>query len=272
MRNLIPFQFESSEVRAVVVDGSPLFGSRDVALALGYANPAEAYQTHCKSLKLLSYSELLELKWVNPNPRGEYVMPESDVYRLIVKSEKPEAERFEKWLFEEVLPSIRQTGSYSIPTTKPQTVKLTGEERGRLMLAREAYKTAKLFGFAENMAVLSAENFVRNTTGVGVLVSMGATHLLADPKGMTYTVTEIGKRLSPPKSAIATNLLFECAGLQTKEFGQWLPTDKADGLFEWLDTGKRHSNGTPVKQIKWFATVLTALDHFPARPQLKEAA
>ena len=56
-----PFKFETQSVRTVVLDGQPMFSARDVATALGYANPAEAYKDHCKSLKKLSYSELLEL-------------------------------------------------------------------------------------------------------------------------------------------------------------------------------------------------------------------
>lgn len=263
MSNLIPFQFEAREIRVIThEDGSLSLVAKDVADSLEYTRFDSNLLSHVPD----------EWKGTNPirTPGGIQEMltlTEQGLYFFLNRSDKPKALPFQKWLAGEVLPSIRKTGSYSIPNAKPQIIKPTGEERGRLMLAREAYKTAKLFGFAENMAVLSAENFVRNTTGVGVLVSMGAVHLLADPKGRTYTVTEIGKLLSPPKSAIATNLLFEAAGLQTKEFDQWLPTDKAQGLFEWLDTGKRHSNGTPVKQIKWFSTVLDAV-----KPQVREAA
>jgi len=253
---LIPFSFESHEVRAVVVDGSPLFGSRDVALVLGYANPAEAYKTHCKSLKLLSYSELLELNWANPNPRGEYVMPESDVYRLIVKSNKPEAERFEKWLFEEVLPTIRKTGSYSIPKSGETPKSTIRDERELQLLARDTMRTLKAFGIVGNAAVLSTDNYCRAIAGRSLLEPLGATHLLADQRGRTYTPTELGKMCNPPLSAVKFNLAIEQAGLQKRDMGEWMPTDKAAGLCEWLDTGKRHSNGTPVKQLKWFATVL----------------
>ncbi len=261
--NLIPFSFEAFQIRVVTHDdGSWSVVAKDVAEALEYGR--------FDSNLLLNVPE--EWKGTNPirTPGGEQEMltlTEQGLYFFLGRSDKPKALPFQKWIYGEVLPSIRRTGSYSIPTVTPQRVKPTNEERGRLMLAREAYKTAKLFGFAENMAVLSAENFVRNTTGHGVLVSMGATHLLADPKGRTYTVTEIGKLMTPPKSAIATNLLFEATGLQTKEFDHWLPTNKAQGLFEWLDTGKRHSNGTPVKQIKWFNAVLETV-----KPQMKVAA
>lgn len=250
MQNMIPFSFESREIRVVIIGEQPMFSARDVALALGYSNPSEAYSDHCKYLKLLSYSELLELNWVNPNPRGEYVIPESDVYRLIVKSNKPEAERFERWVFEDVLPSIRKTGEYS------QSINQTKLDIDRLALAREAYNTAKLFGFDGNMAVLSADNYVRNTTGVGVLANMGATHLIADPNGNVYTPTELGKLIKPTVSAIKFNLMLEAAGLQKRELDQWVPCDKAKGLYEWLDTNKKYVNGAPVKQMKWFKRVI----------------
>ena len=257
MSSLIPFSFESQSIRVVVLDGQPMFGARDIAVALCYANPSEAYNDHCKSLKKLSYSESLELGWENPNRQGEYVMPESDVYRLIVKSTKPEAERFEKWVFEEVLPSIRKTGGYSIPTTPAP--KLSREERYRLGVYRDAVKTARLIGFEGNMALLSADNYCRNTLGVSVLAGLGATHLLADERGRVYTPTELGKLLDPPLSAVKLNLALEAAGLQKKEMGGWLPCDDADGLFEWSDTGKKHSSGLPVKQLRWFRAVLERL-------------
>ena len=265
MQQLIPFQFEAFPVRVVVVDGHPMFSARDVARALAYANPSEAYNDHCKSLKKLSYSELLELDWEAPNRQGEYVIPQSDVLRLIVKSSKPEAERFEKWVFEEVLPSVLQTGSYALPAAKPQST--IRAERELQALARDTMRTLKAFGIVGNAAVLSTDNYCRTIAGRSLLEPLGATHLLADERGRTYTATEIGKMLNPPASAIRVGLLLEAAGLQKREMGAWLPTDTAQGYFEWLDTGKRHSNGTPVKQIKWFKSVLSSI-----QPSMQEAA
>lgn len=88
MNKLIPFQFESSLVRVVIVDGVPMLSARDVALVLGYTNPSKAYQDHCKSLKKLSYHELLEIGWDNPNPQGEYVINELDANRLKDRKDK----------------------------------------------------------------------------------------------------------------------------------------------------------------------------------------
>lgn len=118
MSNLVPFNFENRfEINTVIKDSAVHFHARAIASALNYANVSDAYQKHCKSLILFSYSELLGLNFQNPNPRGEYFILEPDVYRLIIKSNKPEAERFEKWLFEDVLPSIRKTGSYNASST-----------------------------------------------------------------------------------------------------------------------------------------------------------
>jgi hypothetical protein len=116
---------------------------------------------------------------------------------------------------------------------------------------------AKLCGFTSNQALLSADRCSREFTGRSALAAIGATHLLADARGRTYTPTDLGKMIDPPQSARKLNVTLEESGLQSKDVrGDWIPTSIAEGLFEWLDTGKRHSDGTPVKQLRWFDTVL----------------
>lgn len=96
---------EFGSVRIIRDDGRLLFCGIDVAAALGYSKPRNAVYAHCKgALKrgALTAGGMQELTFI----------PEGDVYRLIVHSRLPSAQRFEKWVFEEVLPSIRQTGGY----------------------------------------------------------------------------------------------------------------------------------------------------------------
>ena len=96
---------EFGSVRIIRDDGRLLFCRIDVAAALGYSKPRNAVYAHCKgALKrgALTAGGMQELTFI----------PEGDVYRLIVHSRLPTAQRFEKWVFEEVLPSIRQTGGY----------------------------------------------------------------------------------------------------------------------------------------------------------------
>jgi prophage antirepressor-like protein len=100
---------EFGSIRVIEEDGKYLFCGSDVAKALGYAKPRNAIHTHCKgALKRGSLTDggVQELTFI----------PEGDVYRLIVHSRLPGAERFEKWVFDEVLPTIRRSGGYMTPS------------------------------------------------------------------------------------------------------------------------------------------------------------
>ena len=96
---------EFGSIRVIEENGKYLFCGLDIATALGYAKPRNAISTHCRGA----------LKRGVPTTSGDQTMtfiPEGDVYRLIVHSRLPSAERFERWVFDEVLPSIRKHGAY----------------------------------------------------------------------------------------------------------------------------------------------------------------
>lgn len=116
--SLIPFDFENQTIRAYSDEQEKSwFVGRDIALALGYSRPHEAIQEHCKLPKLLKSGDLPLL---GIPPRGLLVIPESDVWRLILRSRLPKAQSVENWLMEEVLPTLRRTGAYTMPTaTRP---------------------------------------------------------------------------------------------------------------------------------------------------------
>ncbi len=104
--------FESEEfgsIRTIQDEkGKILFCGSDVAKALGYARPNDALKLHCKRGILQN-----TVHPQSPDKQIEMLfVPESDVYRLIIKSKLPQAEKFEAWVFEEVLPSIREHGGY----------------------------------------------------------------------------------------------------------------------------------------------------------------
>lgn len=100
--------FENAEfgsVRTVEIEGKPYFVANDVTKALGYSNSRDAVARHCKGV----------VKRDTPTTSGIQSMsyiPEGDLYRLITHSKLPSAERFESWVFDEVLPSIRKNGGY----------------------------------------------------------------------------------------------------------------------------------------------------------------
>ena len=101
---------EFGELRTVNVGDKIMFVASDVAKALGYSRPADAITAHCKGSvkhRLPTNGGMQELK----------IIPEGDVYRLIAHSKLPAAEKFESWVFDEVLPSIRKHGAYMTEDT-----------------------------------------------------------------------------------------------------------------------------------------------------------
>lgn len=139
---------EFGQVRIIRDDDTVLFCGADIARVLGYAKPRNAINTHCR----------YALKRGVPHPQApDKVMemlfiPEGDVYRLIIHSKLPAAERFEHWLFDEVLPSIRKYGAYITPAMRAKLSKNPSYIQELVdMLQREEYLNAKLMSqMAEN--------------------------------------------------------------------------------------------------------------------------
>ena len=98
------------EIRFVEVEGKPYAVAKDVAKALGYSDTDQAIRKHCKR----AISQPVK---TTGQVRNMKIIPEGDIYRLITRSKLPSAEKFETWVFDEVLPQIRKTGGY-IPLTK----------------------------------------------------------------------------------------------------------------------------------------------------------
>lgn len=108
---------EFGEIRTIEIDGKPYFVGTDVAKALGYNNPRDAVSRHCKGV----------VKRDTPTSSGIQSMSyinEGDLYRLIMKSKLPSAEKFESWVMDEVLPTIRKTGSYRKPLTTVEQIQV----------------------------------------------------------------------------------------------------------------------------------------------------
>lgn len=101
------FAFEADTVRAVELDGRAWFVGRDVAVALGYRDTVNALKQHCRGV-------VKRHPIIDALGRSQEVtlIGEGDVLRLVVRSKLPAAERFERWVFDEVLPQIGRTGRY----------------------------------------------------------------------------------------------------------------------------------------------------------------
>jgi Prophage antirepressor len=120
------------EIRIMEINGSPYWVGKDIADALGYANPRKALADHCKGVTkryILTEGGKQQMN----------IIPEGDVYRLITHSQLPAAEQFEKWVFDEVLPSIRKNGEYVTPQKAQQRL---GETNAAARIIRQTLKEA----------------------------------------------------------------------------------------------------------------------------------
>ena len=130
---------EFGQVRTVDIDGKTYFVANDVAKALGYSNPSKATNDHCKNAIK---------EWGNDSlgrPTEFKVIPEGDIYRLIIKSQLPSADKFERWIFDEVIPQIRQTGGYQ--------KKLSPQEMMRIQLGMIDNHEERIANLENNMTI-----------------------------------------------------------------------------------------------------------------------
>lgn len=100
-------------VRMFVNNGKPWFCATDIATSLGYSNPRKAILDHCKSQGVTirdtpTNSGIQQMKYIN----------EGNIYRLTAKSQLPKAEEFESWIFDDLVPTVINTGSYSLHVPK----------------------------------------------------------------------------------------------------------------------------------------------------------
>lgn len=162
--NITPFQFDTSiAIRTVTNDGDVLFVARDVAVALGYADTSQAIRDNCKRAKSLkdmdpSAGLVHANQALTLDPKTKLI-PESDVYRLVMRSKLPSAERFQDWVMDEVLPALRQTGRYvaepqfDIPQTMSEALRLAADLTDRVAaLEQQTIEMLPKAEFHDNVA------------------------------------------------------------------------------------------------------------------------
>ena len=114
---VIPFDFESREIRTLLINDEPWFCAKDVCAVLGYANDSDAIKKHCREKGVAKRDSL-----TSGGKQSLTFINEGNLYRLIIKSRKPEAQRFESWVCDEVLPAIRQHGHYQDTRGRMETL------------------------------------------------------------------------------------------------------------------------------------------------------
>lgn len=190
---------EFGKVRTITEHGKTLFCGNDVAKALGYKRPADAITAHCKG-------SVIRRLPTNGGKQDMKFIPEGDIYRLAAKSELPGADEFESWIFDEVLPSIRKTGQYTLrPMTDYQM------ESIRVRKAQLLERLAKEY-----------DGTYRQVLQAHATKELTGEYLLPLPYigEKTYSAQEIGEKLGI--SANKVGMLANRNHLKTKQYGAWV--------------------------------------------------
>lgn len=123
MNELQTFKFKNDEVRTVLINDEPYFVGKDVADVLGYSNARDALAKHVddEDRDTVAFRD-----GTSGNPNLS-VINESGLYSLIIASKLPEAKKFKRWVTSEVLPAIRKTGRYQVPSDPMEALRLMFE-------------------------------------------------------------------------------------------------------------------------------------------------
>ena len=203
MTNLINFTNDKfGSIRTIEIDGKPYFVANDVAKALGYINPSDATNKHCKHSKMIWGSDSL-------GRRQQFkIIPEGDLYRLITHSKLPSAEEFESWVFDEVLPSIRKNGCYIDDKSENNVNKYISEvdnAKAEMGLVREI---ADILNLNDSSKLQLLGNVLNNHNLPSNLLPT-----YTDSKGILKSATELLKVYSPGISARKFNKIMLDKGL-----------------------------------------------------------
>ena len=210
--------FEKAEfgsVRVVMKGGEPWFVASDVAKALGYENPSRDVQRHCKKVNKITQTT----DSVVP-PLTVLIIPESDVYRLVMRSNLSAATEFQDWICEEVIPSIRRTGGYlaTKPDDTPESIMARAVLIAQDTIKRLEDRNSELEGAVSEMKpkALFADSVASSTSSilVGQLaalirqngVDMGQNRLFEWMRGRGYLVSSGARRNSPTQKSLNMGL------------------------------------------------------------------
>jgi hypothetical protein len=251
MSNKIVPIFEGHEVRMVELNGQPAWVAMDVCKVLGLTNVTETLKNIPEDWKgILSLTE-------GGRDYDSPIITEPGLYQVIFRSRKPIAERFRRWVFEEVLPSIRKTGGYTLPQPVPVPPMTTGNIRldTARFIADEIASTLSKLDLGPSTPQLVAGC---RLSALGQMLPEAKDALMEGHKLLAATTTtpevwltptSLGERLGT--SAKRVNLLLTGLGFQLKNSSN----RKGEPAYIATELGKEYSSNTTASGVMGDVTV-----------------
>lgn len=227
------------EFTIAIVNNMEFFPATRTATVLGYKNAEEAIRNHCLKEGCVILSPL----GVGGRQATKYIS-EGNLYRLLVKSQLPYAKKFEKWVFDEVIPSIRRTGSYVNPAHNIDISNSNFENQSELIRIEKSK-------ILRDLVIATPNEKMKNT------LTILSANILFDKPVLEY---EKAEKPSYPASKIAEKLLEKYNisitvamigrlanrhGLKTDENG-YLAYDKSKSSIKQVETFRYYDNVVPV--------------------------
>ena len=230
------------EVRTVEKDGEVWFVAKDVCDVLEIQNIRQ-------NTANLDDDEKGVYKIYTPGGMQDMtIISEPGLYDLVLRSNKPEARKFSRWVRHDLLPQVLRTGNYS--AYKENHSVPSGVLEGAKFILNDA-------GITGNQCTLALDKVYKSYTGRSLLLTTGI-ELEAPVKGQALNPSKIAEFLGIGKGNAGgrvVNALLENAGYQRRVGNQWEPTELGKPYAYVTDTHKRHSDGTPIIQVKWYSGI-----------------
>jgi len=223
MEELQVWQYNAHQIRTATMEGEPWFVAKDICDTLNLANPSQATN------KLEDAEKGIIRIDTRGGEQSMVIVNESGMYALVLRSDKAEARAFRVWVTGTVLPQIRKTGSYSLPSSK----NVYGILRGLVDdLERQDQAIA-----AVNLRVDK------------VIKGIPALPVPSNASEEFVTPTQIGRMFNPRLSGQEVNRLMKLAGLQYRVGDEYVPSDRGKIYAKTLPV--QLDNGHCVFQLYW---------------------
>lgn len=227
-------------------DGKVWFVGKDILNALEYSEastPAQVMQSVPEVWKGIKRIDSSSENGIVQS-REMLCLTEQGVYFFLGRSDKPKALPYQMWIVGDVVPDIMHTGSYNTKQT------LSEDLRAVQVVLEPA-------GIKGNQLSLALDRVYKSYTGRSALEAAGI-QLIAPTQNQLLNPTDIGKQYG--LSAVRVNQILAGAGFQHKIADKWEPLELGQPYAVMQDTGKVHSNGTPVRQLKWDSSILDVFE------------